>query len=84
MRQILSLDFDDPAEIDAMREFIRFHSKRLKCTDDKVFLNLAKEFNEQQKIFDYQKEKVKDSERRNKVANESTTSRKRAKASTAA
>jgi len=63
MRQTLSFDFDDPQEIDTIRAFMKFHSKRLRVTEDKVFAELAKEFEKQQKIFDYQAEKVKDDAR---------------------
>jgi hypothetical protein len=50
LRQIFSLDFEGPDEIDAVRKFLRFHSKRLNCTEDKVLLELSKEFDKVQSL----------------------------------
>jgi len=50
VRQIFSLDFDDPAEIDAVRKFLQFHSKRLNCTEDKVLLTLSEEFKKSMEV----------------------------------
>lgn len=58
MRQVFSIDFEAD-EIDAIRNFIKFHSKRFKCTESEVFKKLALEFEESLKVVDYQAEKVK-------------------------
>lgn len=58
MRQVFSIDFEND-EIDAIRNFIKFHSKRLKCTESEVFKRLAVEFEESLKVVDYHEEKAK-------------------------
>jgi hypothetical protein len=62
LHQTLSIDFEAD-EIDQVRNFIRFNAKRLRCTEDKVFVELAKEFERSQKIFDYKKEQEKENAR---------------------
>lgn len=46
MRELYSIDFE-PDEIDAVREFIAFHAKRLKVPNNKVFVALAAEWKKQ-------------------------------------
>lgn len=58
MRQVYSIDFEAD-EIDKIRNFIKFHAKRLKCSEAEVFKKLSDEFEESLKIVDYQAEKAK-------------------------
>jgi len=44
LRVILSVDFEDDKDIEGFLEFVRFHSKRLKCPTKDVFLRLAQEW----------------------------------------
>jgi hypothetical protein len=44
MRYMLSVDFEDDAEIESFLEFVKFHSARLKCEKKDVFVKLAVEW----------------------------------------
>lgn len=50
MRYSLSVDFEDDEDIDSFLEFIRYHSKRLKCPTKDVFIKLANEWKKQQEV----------------------------------
>ena len=43
MSESFSLTWDTPDEIDSIKKFLKFHAKRLKCTEYEVLLKMAKE-----------------------------------------
>src|SRR6266699_5483025 len=43
MSESFSLSWDTPDEIDSIKKFLKFHAKRLKCTEYEVLLKMAKE-----------------------------------------
>ncbi len=47
MRYILTVDFEDDADIDSFLRFVQYHSKRLKCPSKDVFIRLAHEWEKQ-------------------------------------
>jgi hypothetical protein len=47
MRYVLTVDFEEDADIDSFLRFIQYHSKRLKCPGKDVFIRLAHEWEKQ-------------------------------------
>lgn len=47
MRYILTVDFEDDADIESFLRFVQYHSKRLKCPGKDVFIRLAHEWEKQ-------------------------------------
>jgi hypothetical protein len=43
MRESFTLDWDNPEEIELLKKFLKFHAKRLKCTEYEVLVKMAKE-----------------------------------------
>ena len=50
MRLVLSIDFEDEADIDSFLAFVKFHRARLKCSSKDVFLKLASEWQKQREV----------------------------------
>jgi len=47
LRYILTVDFEEDADIDSFLRFVQYHSKRLKCPGKDVFIRLAHEWEKQ-------------------------------------
>ena len=43
MREDLTLSWDGPDEIELIKKFLKFHAKRLHCTEHEVLVKMAKE-----------------------------------------
>jgi len=43
MRETFTLDWDNPEDIELIKKFLKFHAKRLKCTEYEVLVKMAKE-----------------------------------------
>jgi hypothetical protein len=43
MRESFSLEWDDPEDIELVKKFLKFHAKRLKCTEHEVLVKMARE-----------------------------------------
>jgi hypothetical protein len=48
MRYVLTVDFEDDADIEGFLAFVRYHSQRLKVPAKDVFISLVKEWKAQQ------------------------------------
>ena len=47
MRYILTVDFEEDADIESFLRFVQYHTKRLKCPSKDVFIRLAHEWEKQ-------------------------------------
>jgi hypothetical protein len=47
MRYVLTVDFEEDADIESFLRFVQYHSKRLKCPGKDVFIRLAHEWEKQ-------------------------------------
>jgi hypothetical protein len=43
MRESFTLDWDSPDDIELIKKFLKFHAKRLKCTEYEVLVKMARE-----------------------------------------
>ncbi len=43
MHESFDLSWDNPEEIEQVRKFLRFHAKRLKCSEYEVLVKMGKE-----------------------------------------